>query len=47
MKTKLLLSPDQAGKSAVAEASLVLHAQEKQGCAPGGAGSRAPFCLHF
>lgn len=47
MKTKLLLSPDQAGKSTVAEASLVLHAQEKQGCAPGGADSCAPFSLHF
>lgn len=43
MKTKLLLSPDQARKSTVAEAGLVLHAQEKQGCAPPGAGSCTPF----
>ena len=33
-ENKGTLSPDQAGKSTVAEAGLALHAQEKQGCAP-------------
>lgn len=42
-ENKGTLSPDQGGKTTVAEASLALHAQEKQGCAPPGAGSCTPF----